>query len=64
MVEKILTSPRPRRSSVYLEAVANLPTDEENLKPLFKQGLEQFGVKMGDLIHPPWPDETNVSPGI
>ena len=68
VVEKILTKPQTKEILKYIsEAVANASVlDEENLKPLFKQGLEQFGVKMGDLIQPLRVALTgpNVSPGI
>lgn len=67
-VEKILTKPQTEKILRYVaEAVASAPQlDEEHLKPLFKQGMDKFGVKMGDLMQPlrVAVTGTNVSPGI
>lgn len=68
VVEKILTKPQTEEilNFVY-EAVKTAPgLEEEHLKPLFKEGMIKFGVKMGDLIQPirVCLTGTNVSPGI
>lgn len=67
-VEKVLTKPQTEEILRFVaEAVANAPElDEEHLKPVFKEGLEKFGVKMGDLMQPlrVAVTGTNVSPGI
>lgn len=53
-VEQVLTKPQVEEILEYAaEAVASVPElDEEHLKPLFKEGLAKFGVKMGGLIQP------------
>lgn len=67
-VEQVLTKPQVEEILEYAaEAVASVPElDEEHLKPLFKEGLAKFGVKMGGLIQPlrVAVTGTNVSPGI
>ncbi|HAN94230.1 MAG: glutamate--tRNA ligase [Limnochordia bacterium] len=67
-VAKVLTKPRTEEILQYLaEVVAGAQElQEEELKPLFKQGMEKFGVKMGDLMQPlrVAVTGTNVSPGI
>lgn len=68
VVEKILTKPQTKEILDFVHAVvAEAPAlDEETLKPKFKEGMEKFGVKMGDLIQPIRValTGTNVSPGI
>ncbi len=68
VVQKILTKPQAQDILNYVhDVVKNADQlNEEELKPLFKAGLEQFGVKMGDLIQPIRValTGTNVSPGI
>ena len=67
-MEQVLTKPQVEEILEYAaEAVASVPElDEEHLKPLFKEGLAKFGVKMGGLIQPlrVAVTGTNVSPGI
>lgn len=68
VVEKILTKPQTEEILNFVqEVVAQAPAlDEDTLKPKFKEGMEKFGVKMGDLIQPIRValTGTNVSPGI
>ncbi len=68
IVQKILGKPQTEAILQYVyEAISAVPVlDEEHVKPLFKAGLEKYGVKMGDLIQPIRValTGTNISPGI
>ncbi len=68
IVRKILGKPQTEAILRYVyEAIATVPVlDEEHVKPIFKAGMEKYGVKMGDLIQPIRValTGTNVSPGI
>ncbi|NMB00150.1 MAG: glutamate--tRNA ligase, partial [Firmicutes bacterium] len=68
VVQNILTKPQTEEILNYVyKAVQEAPElSEEHLKPVFKEGLEIFGIKMGELIQPVRValTGTNVSPGI
>lgn len=67
-VRKVLSKPQAADILRFaLDAISSAPDfSEENLKPLFVQGQEKFGVKMGEIIQPirVAVTGTNVSPGI
>ncbi len=67
-VDKILAKPGIDELLAHLEeALQALPLlDEEHVKPVFREGMEKFNVKMGGLIQPLRValTGTNVSPGI
>ncbi|HHY15980.1 MAG TPA: glutamate--tRNA ligase [Firmicutes bacterium] len=67
-VEKILAKPKADEMLAYLEqALHDLPLlDEEHVKPVFREGMKKYEVKMGGLIQPLRValTGTNVSPGI
>ena len=68
VVQNILTKPQTEEilNYVYKAAQEAPELSEEHLKPVFKEGLGIFGIKMGDLIQPVRValTGTNVSPGI
>lgn len=68
VVEKILDKPEVEEILNYVYyALSSLPNfDEELVKPVFKEGLKKFDVKMGGLIQPIRVALTgsNISPGI
>jgi len=68
VVESILDKPGIEDILEYIyDALESVPEfTEEHIKPLFKEGLEKFDVKMGGLIQPIRVALTgsNISPGI
>lgn len=67
-VRKVFSKPQAADILRFaLDAVSSAPDlSEESLKPIFVQGQEKFGVKMGEIIQPirVAVTGTNVSPGI
>ncbi len=68
VVQKVVTNPQVKDMLNYVKEVVEAAPklDEEHLKPQFQEGLQRFGVKMGELIQPIRMalTGTNVSPGI
>ncbi|MCK9524627.1 MAG: glutamate--tRNA ligase [Limnochordia bacterium] len=68
IVQKFLTKPQTEAILDFVYAVIkDAPKlDEEHVKPHFQEGLQTFGIKMGELIQPIRValTGTNVSPGI